>query len=238
MQIKEQLIPKGTKRRSGIKMGKVSFFVDHDTGNPGSTAQNNADYYCRSAQEISASAHAFIDDKGVIICIPCHKADKEKAWHVMYNKPYDNELYGVDANDQALGFELCYFPNDKERSLKAYRNYIEFAAIMCKEHNIPPEKRSGHFQLDPQRRSDPKNALSYIGKTYADMIKDIKDKVEGKSMETKQIKVKLNGNVKQVSAINIDGYNYVKIQDLKDHYIDVSYDFTGKVPVIDCRASR
>ena len=70
------------------------------------------------------------------------------------------------------------------------------------------------------------------------MIKDIKDKVEDKSMEAKQIKVKLNGNIKQVNAVNIDGNNYVKLQDLKDYYINVSYDITGKMPVIDCRASR
>ncbi|WP_413467483.1 hypothetical protein [Metabacillus niabensis] len=34
----------------------------------------------------------------------------EKAWHVQYNKPYDNRLFGDDANDCdcAIGVELCY----------------------------------------------------------------------------------------------------------------------------------
>ena len=236
--IKEQYISAGTKRRSGIKMEKVSFFVDHDTGNPNSTAQNNADYYCNSCNELSASAHAFIDDKGVIICIPCRKGNIEKAWHVRYDKTQDNKLYGVDANDEALGFELCYFPGDKARTLKAYENYVEFAAMMCIEHNVPPTKRSGHFQLDPERRSDPKNALSYIGKTYQNMIEDIEKKVDELSVKVTKIKVKLNGNVKEINAINVDGNNYVKLQDLKDHYIDVSYSTTSKMPEIDCRASR
>lgn len=230
--IKEQYIKTGSKRRSGLKMNKVTFFVDHDTGNPNSTAQNNVDYYCRTYDESSTSAHAFIDDKGVIICVPCHKNTKEKAWHVRYDKPQDNALYGVDANDEAIGFELCYFPGDMARSKKAYDNYIEFAAMMCIEHNVPAKKRSGHFQLDPERRSDPNNALKYIGKTYADMQKDIAKKVEGLEVEIKKIKIKLNGNIKEVSAINIEGNNYVKLQDLKDQHINVSYDSALKMPDI------
>ena len=236
--IKEQYIKSGTQRRSGIKMKKVTFFVDHDTGNPGSTAQNNADYYCRTCDEMSASAHAFIDDKVVILCVPCYKGNKEKAWHVRYDKPQDNAIYGVDANDEALGFELCYFPGDVARCKKAYENYIEFAAMMCIEHGVSATKRSGHFELDPERRSDPNNALKYIGKTYADMQKDIAKKVGEVDMEIKKLKIKLNGNIKEVNAINIEGNNYVKLQDLKDHYIDVSYDNGLKMPDIDSRAAR
>lgn len=236
--IKEQYIKIGTKRRSGIKMKKVTFFTDHDTGNPGSTAQNNVDYYCRTCNDTSTSAHAFIDDLGVIICVPCRSGDKEKAWHVRYDKPQDNALYGVDANDASLGFELCYFPGDVARCKKAYNNYVEFAAMMCIEHKVSPNKRSGHFQLDPERRTDPNNALKYVGKTYQDMIKDIAKKVGELEMEIKKIKIKLNGSVKEVNAINVDGNNYVKLQDLKDHYINVSFDSGLKIPDIDSRASR
>lgn len=175
MEIKEQLIPIGTKRRSGTKINKVVFFVDHDTGNANSTAQNNVDYYIRSANEMSASAHAFIDDKSVIICVPCLGV-LEKAWHVQYEKSNDNKLFGYDSNDAAVGMELCYFPDDKNRTLKAYNNYIEFAAYLANFHNVDPSKRAGHFELDPERRTDPNNALKYIGKTYADMKKDIVSK--------------------------------------------------------------
>ena len=170
--IKNQLIPIGTKRRSGKKISKVIFFVDHDTGNADSTAQNNVDYYINSANTMSASAHMFVDDLGGIMCVPCFE-NAEKAWHVLYDRLEDNKLYGDDANDVAIGMELCYFPNDKIRNLKAYNNYIEIAADLCKFHNVSPTKRSGHFELDPARRSDPNNALKYIGKTYSDMKKDI-----------------------------------------------------------------
>lgn len=175
MNIKTQLIPNKTKRRSGTKIDKVVFFIDHDTGNPNSTAQNNVTYFINSANEMSASAHIFIDDKEAIMCIPCLE-NTEKAWHVLYGKLKDNELYGDDANDIAIGLELCYFPNDKERSLKAYDNYIKIADYLCNFHKVNPNKRSGHFEIDPERKTDPNSALKIIGKTYIDMKADIVNK--------------------------------------------------------------
>ena len=54
---------------------------------------------------IVASAHIFVDDKECIVCIPV----TEKAWHVLYNTPTDNQWYNVDANDVAFGVEGSYF---------------------------------------------------------------------------------------------------------------------------------
>lgn len=53
---------------------------------------------------IVASAHIFVDDKECIVCIPV----TEKAWHVLYNTPTDNQWYN-DANDVAFGVEGSYF---------------------------------------------------------------------------------------------------------------------------------
>lgn len=193
MNVKKDLITKNTKRRSGQKISKVEFFVDHDTGNPNSTARNNVDYYKRSANDMSASAHAFVDDKEVIICVPCLQ-EPEKAWHVRYNVPNDNKIFGCNANDSAIGIEMCYFPDDKKRTEKAYNNYIEFAVQLAKHHNVNPTKRVGHFELDPSRRSDPNNALRYINKTYEDMKKDIINKYNEK-YNKKGMKVKMEEKI-------------------------------------------
>ena len=45
----------------------------------------------------------------------------------------------------------------------------------------------------------------------------------------KQIKIKLNGVTKQVNVIEKSGYNYIKLQDLRDEQIEVDYD---GVPVV------
>ncbi len=52
----------------------------------------------------------------------------------------------------------------------------------------------------------------------------------------KKIKIQINGVVKEVNAINKDGNNFVKLQDIKDHYIDVTYDSIKKIPVVEARA--
>lgn len=169
-----ELLDINTKRRSGQKItSKRICFVDHDTGNPNSTARQNVSYYRRTQNEVQQSAHAFIDDKETIVILPLHRHDKEKAWHVLYNVTTDNALWGDDANDLAIGSELSYFPGDIPRTLKAYNRYIEFQAWVAYEHGANPYDRAGHFMLDPARRSDPNGALKVIGKTYQNMVDDI-----------------------------------------------------------------
>ena len=49
----------------------------------------------------------------------------------------------------------------------------------------------------------------------------------------KNIKIKLNGVEKNVNAIEKDGHNYVKLQDLRDGKIDISY---AGIPIIQVKA--
>lgn len=49
----------------------------------------------------------------------------------------------------------------------------------------------------------------------------------------KNIKIKLNGVEKNAHAIEKDGHNYVKLQDLRDGKIDISYD---GVPIVQVKA--
>jgi len=172
MKTTQKLLPAPSKRRSGEKLKGVKFIVAHDTGNDNSTALQNVNYFINSANEVSASAHTFIDDKDIIECVPLD----EKAWHVRYNVPTDNAMFGVDANDYAIGVELCYFSKDKERSLKAYNNYVEYIAQKTLEYNLNPKtKIVGHYTLDPGRKTDPINAFKTFGKTWEDFIKDLSE---------------------------------------------------------------
>jgi len=182
MEIKIDLIPIDRHSRLARRRGRplddgVVFFVDHDTGNPNSTARNNVDYFKRTYNQASASAHLFVDDKEVIMCIPAFE-NPEVAFHVLYGITTDNEMFDNDSNDSAIGIELCYFPNDKNRTLKAYNNYIDVAVDLAIFHKVHPRQRVGHFSLDPARKYDPKNALGIIGKTYTDMVNDIQAEYE------------------------------------------------------------
>jgi len=172
--ITPQYLTTPSKRRSGrlISPG-VKFVVAHDTGNPGSSAGANVRYYENSRDEASASAHIFVDDKSIIECIPALTAPQpEKAWHVLYNTPIDNHLYGCDANDAAIGVEYCYGKNiDAD---EAYRKYIWVLATICNRFGLAADSSVvGHFILDPTRKTDPVTGLAYSRRSYNQLLADV-----------------------------------------------------------------
>ncbi|KAB8126889.1 N-acetylmuramoyl-L-alanine amidase [Gracilibacillus oryzae] len=153
-----------SKARSGLPINKVKFLVAHETAN--NTA--DADAHCRYFQgiQISASAHTFIDDGKILEIIPLW----EKAWHVQYAKPIDNQLYGDDANDCAIGTELCRTGDFKQ----AYDRYVWYHAYLCRKYGLNPRKEIiSHRALDPQRRNDPHSWLEPNGVTWDQFINDV-----------------------------------------------------------------
>lgn len=160
------------RRRAGILMPRVGFIVAHDTGNYNSTAQGNVSYYKRTHGSMSASAHLFVDDKEIIECIPAVTQDPEKAWHVLYGKILDNKIYGDDANDIAIGVEYCFGGNiDADES---YKRYVWVMAYICYLYELDPAKAIiGHEIIDPGRKVDPSNGLSYSGRTYQQLLEDV-----------------------------------------------------------------
>jgi len=166
-------LTKPSKRRSGLIMSPgVRFIVAHDTGNPNSTAANNVSYYENSRDQQSASAHIFVDDHEIIECIPALTAPPEKAWHVLYNVPTDNQLYGYNANDAAIGVEYCY--GDKINADEAYKRYLWVIAYACNKYGLDPAKSIvGHFFLDPQRKTDPVTGLAHSRRTYEQLLRDV-----------------------------------------------------------------
>ncbi|WP_156418810.1 N-acetylmuramoyl-L-alanine amidase [Fictibacillus sp. FJAT-27399] len=139
------------------------YAVAHDTGNEGSTALQNFNYF--NSRHLAASAHVFIDDQDILIIIPL----REKAWHVRRQVS--------DANDWAIGVELCY--GGKISWVEAYKRYVWFFSWLCQTYEWNPTLHiKGHFQLDPGRRKDPVNALKRNGKSFEDFLQDVKDQLE------------------------------------------------------------
>jgi N-acetyl-anhydromuramyl-L-alanine amidase AmpD len=173
-EITKKYLTTNTKRRPGLLISpSVKFIVAHDTGNPTSTAKNNVDYYERTNNEATASAHIFVDDKEIIECIPAMTVDKpEKAWHVRYNVSKDNELYGYEANDTAIGVEYCFGSNIN--ATESYKRYIWVIASLCFKFGLNPKRAVvGHFILDPGRKTDPVNGLKFFNKSYNQLLSDI-----------------------------------------------------------------
>lgn len=198
--ITQSMLPLPSKRRSGKLMPSVRFLVAHDTGNPRSTARNNVSFYTRTAQEVSASAHLFVDDKEIIECVPAF-ANAEKAWHVWYSTPIDNELYGVNANDCAIGIEYCYGNNINAD--EAYKRYVWVMAKLCRQYMLKPDRDIvGHHFLDPARKTDPVTGLAQSRRSYEQLIRDVNAefKIFGGDNETPPVFPK---NMITVGRVNV-----------------------------------
>jgi N-acetylmuramoyl-L-alanine amidase len=169
--IKTDYLPKGTKKRPGNNIN-VGFVVGHDSGNPGSTAAGNVNYYKNNANADFASAQIFVDDTTILECIPALTGKPERAYHVIYDVTTDNIMYGDDANDIAIGVEYCW--GGKINAEESYKRYVWVIAYICYKFNLNPAKAVvGHKILDPGRKIDPDNGLSKTGKSYAQLLKDV-----------------------------------------------------------------
>lgn len=184
--ITPQYLTMPSKRRPGTPMSPgVRFIVAHDTGNPGSTARQNVRYFESTPKpERTASAHLFVDDREIIECIPAltGSGSPEKAYHVLYSVPRDDQLFGFDANDAAIGVEYCY--GGRIDADEAYRKYVWVIAYACATFALDPRTSAvGHFVLDPQRKTDPVTGLAQSHRLYEQLLRDVVAEYEACSGE-------------------------------------------------------
>ena len=201
-----------SSRRTGVTMPVVRFVVAHDTESPDISARDIVNRFKETSSEEDFSAHIFIDDKEIIECIPALSSTDlpEKANHVPMNVSSDNWLYGVDANDGAIGVVYCYGKGIDDKA--AYQRYVWVLAYLCHCYGLDPNGSIiGHCFLDPQRKSDPKNGLAYSNRSYVQLLIDVvneynqciasnlhKNKfelvlVEGKAFGNSQVNIYMDG---------------------------------------------
>ncbi|MGN7457902.1 peptidoglycan recognition protein family protein [Paenibacillus pasadenensis] len=173
--IERRYIDRRSNVRPGTRLvtGNPAFFVAHDTGNPGATAEAHYRYLDRQTER-TASAHVFIDDTRILEIIPTGTgADPaEQAYHVVRNVKTDNELYGYDANHAALGIELCF--GGSIVFAAAYQRLVWYMGLCCSKWGKTPSTHIvSHRQLDPARKRDIDQALAVGGKTLGDLIRDV-----------------------------------------------------------------
>jgi hypothetical protein len=165
----------GSGRRSGRRIARVRFLVAHDTGDEDARADNFARRYRSNPNpERGASAHLFVDDEEIVETIPALTAPAEQAFHVKDSRPLDNQLYGVDANQGAIGVEYCF--GDSIDADAAYERYVWVLAALCDHFDLDPTRDIvSHQLLDPDRRSDPNDGLSRSGRDYDRLLEDVEE---------------------------------------------------------------
>ena len=100
LEIKELI----TKNKTVLQNKKNEYIVIHYTGNPNTSAENNAKYFYSTRDKVSA--HYVIDSKDIYMCVE----ENYQAWHVggrPENGAYYVPFYQKCRNDNSIGIELC-----------------------------------------------------------------------------------------------------------------------------------
>ena len=158
MQIKQQIIPKSRKtQRPGIAM-TPQFITIHSTGNPSSTAQNEADYVCKNSVR-QASFHFVCDEKQIIQVLPTN----EIAWHA-------GDGGSGTGNRKSIAIEIC----ESGERIKAVQNAVWLTKKLMKEFEIQPRNVFQHHH--------------WSGKNCPRILRDnkyIKDRIDWKYFTAK-----------------------------------------------------
>lgn len=135
--IEQQFISINPYSRPGTKLAAVNGIVVHYVGNPGTTAQQNRDYFQglknqSGSNTTSVSSHFIIGMDGEIIqCIPVD----EKAFA------------SNQRNADTIAIECCHPEEDGVFTEATYESLIKLTAWLCKELNLTPKEVIRHYDV-------------------------------------------------------------------------------------------
>ncbi|MCM1495213.1 MAG: N-acetylmuramoyl-L-alanine amidase [Bacteroides sp.] len=124
--IQEEFLTINDYSRPGDEIDRIQKIVIHYTGNPGTTAQANRDYFESLAENpvTSASSHFVIGLNGEIIqCVPLNEIAYAS------NK----------ANSYSISIECCHPDESGEFSTATYNQCVALTAELCRYYHLDPE---------------------------------------------------------------------------------------------------
>ncbi|MGO5051201.1 peptidoglycan recognition protein family protein [Lachnospiraceae bacterium LCP25S3_G4] len=120
--------------RPGIESDKITGIVVHYTANPGSTAQQNRDYFegLKDSQITKASSHFVIGLEGEIVqCIP--------TWEIAYAS---NER-----NRNTVSIECCHPDTTGEFTNETYNSCVKLTAWLCQKFGLTEKDVIRHYDV-------------------------------------------------------------------------------------------
>lgn len=120
--------------RPQTELKKVNGIVIHYTANPGSTAENNRDYFegLKDSHATYASSHYIIGLEGEIIqCIPL-----------------DEVAYASnERNEDTISIEVCHEDETGKFNKKTRQSLVKLTAWLCGEYNLKEEDIIRHYDV-------------------------------------------------------------------------------------------
>lgn len=129
-----QLLDVNPFSRPGDPLNKVNGIVVHYTANPGTTAQNNRDYFngLAKSKETSASSHFVIGLEGEIIqCIPCNE--------IAYASN--------NRNDDTIAIECCISDDTGKFNQETYDSLLHLTTWLMGRYDLTLEQVIRHYDI-------------------------------------------------------------------------------------------
>lgn len=128
--IDEQIIPVDGTSRRGEKLEAVNDIVIHYVGNPGTTAQNNHDYYTNADSVVSS--HFLIGLEGEIIqCVPLD--EKSSASN--------------DRNKDTISIEVCHPDESGKFNDITYESLVKLTAWLLEQYDLTEDHIIRHYDI-------------------------------------------------------------------------------------------
>ncbi len=132
--IEVQLLTVNDYSRPGISTERIQNIVIHYTANPGTTAQNNRDYFegLKDSQLTKASSNFIIGIDGEIVqCVPTNE--------IAYAS---NE-----ANIYSVSIELCHLDETGAFTDATYESLVHLTAYLCDKFELGAEDVIRHYDV-------------------------------------------------------------------------------------------
>lgn len=129
-----QLLTVNEYSRPGTYTTKINNIVIHYTANPGTTAQQNRNYFegLKDSHVTKASSHFIVGLDGEIIqCIP--------TWEVAYASN--------DRNWDSVSIETCHPAEDGVYTKNTYDSLVQLTAWLCEKFGLTEEDVIRHYDI-------------------------------------------------------------------------------------------
>ena len=128
--VDQQIIKVDGDSRRGVMLEGVRNIVIHYVGNPGTTAQQNRDYYANPSSEVSS--HFVIGLKGEIIqCIPLH--EKSSASN--------------HRNKDTISIEVCHPDESGKFADETYDSLVKLTVWLCEVCGLDSSDIIRHYDI-------------------------------------------------------------------------------------------
>lgn len=125
-----QIIPVDGDSRKGERLEGLKDIVIHYVGNPGTTAQENHDFYCNADSDVSS--HFVIGLDGEIIqCIPLNERSSASNWR----------------NSDTISIEVCHPDKTGKFTEKSHASLVRLTAWLCGEFNLNADHVIRHYDI-------------------------------------------------------------------------------------------